>query len=185
MRIVRIFGVLAMVLGACVPMRTLRGSTRTYLTQAGAQVVLNRPAGAVAAAVQEIFAERGFPMVNRFQVTPSNLVLFFRGGRFTPGYGPSSSDPMWAAAASQVGSWFAVRIIDDGVKSTLMLYGKPTVNGTELCGEGDDLLRDAKYSCIEVRVREDWPAVRLVEGREETEVVSAVISTLTERLPDR
>lgn len=185
MRIVRTLGVLAMVLGGCVPMRTLRGSTRTYLTQAGAQVALNRPGETVAVAVQQIFAERGFPMVNRIQVTPTNLVLFFRGGRFAPGYGPSSSDPMWAVAASQVGSWFAVRIIDDGLKSTTMLYGKPTVNGTELCGEGDDLLRDVKYSCVEVRVREDWPAAQLVEGREETEVVSAVISMLTERLPDR
>ena len=112
-------------------------------------------------------------------------MLFFRGGRFAPGYGPTSADPMWAAAASQVGSWFAVRITDDGVKSTLMLYGKPTVNGTEICGEGDDQLRDARYSCIDVRVREDWPTTQLVEGREETEVISAVISTLTERLPER
>ena len=185
MRVVRTLGVLAVILGACVPMRTLRGSTATYLTPAGSRVTINRPAGTVAHAIQEVFSERGFLLVNRFQVSPANVVLFFRGARSIPGHHHGSGDPTWADAASQVGSWFAVRITDDGAKSTLALFGKPTVNGTEICDDGDNQLRDARYACIDVRVREDWPATQLVEGREETEIISAVISTLTERLPER
>lgn len=185
MRVVWTLGVFGVVLGACVPMRTLKGSTATYLTPAGSRVAVNRPVGTVAATVQELFAERGFPLVNRAQVSPTNLVLFFRGGRISPGYQSGSVNPSYGAAASQVGSWFAVRVTDEGAKSTASFFGKPTVNGTEVCGDGDDQLRDAQYRCVEVRVREDWPATQLVEGREETQIISSVIASLLERLPER
>jgi len=185
MRVVWTLGVAAgLFAAACVPMKTLRGSTATYLTSAGSRVTISRPGGTVAGTVQEIFSERGLLLVNRFQVSPANVVLFFRGARMIPG-SSMSRDPVWASAASEVGSWFAVRIADDGSRSIVTFFGKPTVNGTEICGDGDDQFRDARYACIDVRVREDWPAGQLVEGREETEVISGIISTLTERLPER
>ena len=185
MRVIRTLGMLAVVAavaGSCVAMKTLRGSTATYLTKAGSQVTVERPAGMVAGVLQQIFAERGYMLSGRYQVAPNNVVLYFRGGRVAPPYDPSD-DPAKSVAIGQIGSWFAARITDDGTRSTVALYGKPTVNGVEVCGDADDQLKDARYACVDVKVKEDWPGSRLVDGREETEIVSAVISTLSERLP--
>ena len=186
MKISTRLGLLALALSvvACVPMKTLRGSSGTYLTPAGARVNVNRPGEITSRVVQEIFGERGFPLANRVAVTPQNVVFYFKGSRAQLNNGYNPNDATYSVA-SQLGSWFAVRITDDGVKSVVSFYGKPIVYGQEICHDGDSTLRDAKYDCMDVRVREDWPAGQLVEGREETEVITSVIATMTERLPER
>lgn len=176
--------VVACALAACIPMKTLRGSSGTYLTPAGAKVNVNRPSATTVGVVQQIFAERGFPLVNRVQVSPTNVVLFFRGTRNSITNENNTADAVYAAGG-QLGSWFAVRVTDDGVKSVVSFYGKPVVYGQEVCADGDSQLNDVQYRCVDVRVREDWPAGQLVEGREETEVITSVTTTITERLPER
>jgi hypothetical protein len=168
---------------ACIPMKTLRGSTSTFLTPAGARVTVNRPAAMVGPVVQQVFAERGFSAVSQATPTPTSTVLFMRGTRSAVTSANRSSDAVYGLDG-QIGSWFAVRITEENGKSIVSFYGKPTVYGTEICADQDDQLRDTGYTCIEVRVRAEWPAGQLVEGREETEVITAVIATLTERLPE-
>jgi hypothetical protein len=183
MSVGRTLGVLALVLSACIPMRTLHASTATYLTPAGASVKVDRTASIAAAAVQDIFSERGCPLESRSQVSTSDTVLFFRCVRVSPVV--TGIDPRLAAAAAQVGSWFAVRVKGEHSKSVVSFFGKPTVNGTEVCGDGDDELEDTRYTCVNVRVRKDWPAVQLVEGREETQFIASAIAALNERFPDQ
>lgn len=82
-----------------------------------------------------------------------------------------------------VGSWFSVRATTENNRTVLKFYGKPTVFNAEGCGQGDSDLRDTGYSCRELTVRADWPGHQLVEGREETQVISTIIAVLGERWP--
>jgi hypothetical protein len=175
--------VTAAAMTACTPMYTVRGSSLTYLTPAGATLEVARPGPAAAALVEQIFIERGYQAAGRAQVSSTNLVLFFTGSRDRQtrrGY--ASGDPNGLNA--QLGSWFAVRVKDQGPQAAVVtFYGKPMVYGAEACAEGDRDLKDAGYVCKDVIVRADWPGLQLVEGREETKVISAIISTVGERVP--
>jgi len=111
-------------------------------------------------------------------------VLYFKGSRALVVSQNNTADSLYAAGG-QLGSWFAVRVTEEGYHSTLQFYGKPTLAGQEVCADADDQLRDAQYQCTDTRVREDWPGVQLVEGREETQVISGLITTLTERMPEK
>lgn len=173
-----------LVASGCIPMQTVRGSSLKFLTSAGASLTVSRPGPGVAAVLEQSFTERGFPVVNRAQVGPNNLVLFFKGNRDRLNWQNRTAAEVNSVGA-QVGSWFAVRIKDDGARSQVQFYGKPTVYGSEACAEGDHDLRDTGYACKDVVVRADWPGLGLVEGREETQVISAIITILDERLPSR
>lgn len=86
-------------------------------------------------------------------------------------------------ASRDVGSWFSVRAVTVEGKTVLTFYGKPTIYGGEGCGQGDSDLRDTGYACRELTMRADWPGHQLVEGREETQVISTIIAVLGERWP--
>ncbi len=172
-----LFAVPALALLACTPMKTIDGSARRYLTQAGTTIAFNKPAADVTAAVEVYFQERGLPVFNRATVSDTNRVLFFKGPRQRRG-GRSSG-----FVADGIGSWFAVRVLAEGNKTTLHFYGKPTFNDAESCGEGDRELKDTGYTCTAIEQRADWPGHQLVEGREETQVISTVIARLGERWP--
>jgi hypothetical protein len=103
-------------------------------------------------------------------------------GGANPAYPGNGGRP---AGQQQLGSWFAVRVKDDGANSIIQFYGKPTVYGSEGCSDGDSDLRDAKYTCTDLKVREDWPGVALTAGREETRVIAGIIATLVDRVTPR
>ncbi len=167
----------ALLLFACTPMRVIDGSSRRFLTPAGTTISFNKSALDVTAAVEVYFQERGFEAVQRATVNDNNRVTFFKGPRRTRSGGSSF-------VADGIGSWFAVRFLTDGPnKTTLQLYGKPTVNGQEACDSGDRDLRDTGYTCARFEQRADWPGHQLVEGREETQVISTIIARLGERWP--
>jgi hypothetical protein len=184
MRLLVTVSLIGAALAGCISYKTLRGSSGNYLTPAGARVTLNRQASDISQAVQQLFAERGFQLVNRAQPTPQSQVLFFKGSRALVTTQNNTADTTWSAGG-QLGSWFAVRVVEDGYHCSVQFYGKPTVGGQEVCADGDDQLRDAQYQCVDTKVREDWPGFQLVEGREETQVITSVIATLTERVPEK
>jgi hypothetical protein len=177
-----LLGVLGLALLGCIAHTTLRGSSSTFLTPAGAQVTVNRQSSAMVPALQQLFAERGFQFVSQAQPRPDTQVLFFKGSRALVTSQNNTSDSLYAAGG-QIGSWFAVRVVEVGYKSTVSFYGKPTLGDQEVCSDGDDQLRDVQYRCTNTQVRSDWPGFALVEGREETQVISGLVTTLAQRFP--
>jgi hypothetical protein len=108
----------------------------------------------------------------------------------TPAAAGTTPPPTNAARMSEqnyvsrdVGSWFSVRAVTENNKTVLTFYGKPTVFNGEGCGDGDHALRDTGYVCRDLTVRADWAGHQLVEGREETQVISTIIALLGERWP--
>lgn len=164
-------------------MRTVKGSARTFLTEAGTTIDFQRPAPEVTASLEQLFSDRGFSVLKRADVTPNNKVIYFRGTRDRINRRRPNDNQQQNFVQQDIGSWFAVRVVSEGPKTTLSFYGKPTVLGLEGCGEGDRELRDAGYECKDVERRADWAGHQLVEGREETQVISTVIAQLGERWP--
>lgn len=168
-------------LAGCTPMRAIKGSTRTFLTEAGTTIGFDRPTSDVLPVVTQLLSDRGFTESKRTEVTPNNTVIYFNGTRDRINRGRRNDNPQTNFVSQDIGSWFAVRVVSAGSKTTLSFYGKPTVHGLEGCGAGDRELRDAGYGCTDLEKRADWPGHQLVEGREETQVISAVITLLGER----
>ncbi len=167
----------------CTAMRTVKGSARTFLTEAGTTIDFERPAADVISGLQQSFADRGFAVLKTTDVTPNNKVIYFRGTRDRINRRRPNDNQQQNFVSQDIGSWFAVRVVSQGTKTTLSFYGKPTVHGVEGCGDGDRELRDAGYQCNNVEKRADWAGHQLVEGREETQVISTIIAQLGERWP--
>lgn len=178
----QLFAVAVLSLTACVPMKDVRGSSLKYLTQAGATLSLGRPAAEIVPTLEQLFSERGFPVTKRAEGKPGQ-VLFFVGTRDRLNRRWRDQQPQ-NPVSREVGSWFAVRVVAPTPQTTtLLFYGKPTVFGAEGCSDGDSELRDVGNSCLDLRMRAEWSGFPLVEGREETQVISAVIATLGEQFP--
>jgi hypothetical protein len=185
------------VVAGCTPTKAIRGSSMTFLTPAGASIALVRPAAELEAVVEQLLGERGFTVTRRAP-TKKGKVLFFSGTRDRlnrryrePSYAPSMAPPpppgpapMPGGISRDVGSWFAVRVTpgEQGV-TTLIFYGKPMVLNAEGCADSDSDLRDAEYTCNDLRLRADWSGFALTDGREETQVITGIIAVLGEQFP--
>lgn len=169
------------VLAACTPMRTIKGSASKFLTEEGTSIAFDRPAADIEAAVTQLMNDRGFQELKRTEVTPNNKVVFFRGTRERINRGGRRDQPNSNFVTQDIGSWFAVRFVTEGNRTTVLFWGKPTVHGIESCGDGDRDLRDVGYTCTDVEKRSDWAGHQLMQGREETQVISTVIAQLGER----
>ncbi len=96
--------------------------------------------------------------------------------------GPRAVPPEAAAYGIQLGSWYAVRIAPNGPTTVVTVMGKPMIGLLELCNDADDSLKDVQYACSDTKVPTNWAGQNLVTGRDETEVVSWVLTGLFERL---
>jgi hypothetical protein len=174
----KILALTVVFLSACTAMKPIDGTARKFLTQAGATIAFDKPMTDILAAVQVYMTDRGYQEFKRSDVSENNHVIFFKGERQSRRGNNGSS-----FVSDGIGSWFAVRFVTEGNKTTLSFYGKPTIDGKEACGDGDKDLKDTGYACTPYEQRADWPGHQLVEGREETQVISTVIARLGERWP--
>jgi hypothetical protein len=159
---------------ACASTLTLRASTSDFLKKKAITVSVNKPVQAVKPLLDDLFAQRGYRLSAEQAGANGSNIYFYKGARAVP--------PAQAAWGLQLGSWFAARVATVGAATEVTLLGKPMVGALELCSEHDHLLEDIKYTCSDTKVPADWPGVNLVSGRDETEVVSWVLTGLYERL---
>jgi hypothetical protein len=79
-----------------------------------------------------------------------------------------------------------VRPLTAGVNPSgarLFLFGKPTVNGADLCSDVDARLSYFGYRCKDLRVDAESSLRASITGQEETDVVRGVLLTLAAVLP--
>lgn len=171
-----LFAVLAMSLTGCTSMLVLRGSSNDFLKRKATTLDLNSPVATVQPVLDELFFQRGFrPSGQPVAGDKGSKIIVYKGMRAVP--------PEAASYGIQLGSWYAARIADIGNGTTeITLMGKPMVGTIEICSDHDNLLQDIQYTCIDTKVPPDWAGKNLVSGRDETEVVSWVLSGLYERL---
>jgi hypothetical protein len=173
---------------ACEPPTVLaRFSTVQPLGDAGSTLSTARSAADLVAAVSKELERRGFLLVDKGETRTGVQVYVFRGSR--------SSATVVTEAANQVGIrtielgsvfYALVQPIPAGVNPSgarLFLFGKPTVNGADLCSDVDARLIEFGYQCKDVAVEEGSSFRASITGREETDVVRGVLLTLTATLP--
>lgn len=170
----RTFAVLAtLCVTGCASSITLRASTNDFLKPAATEVTVSPPPQQVIPMVERLFLERGFTSAGPALQGENNTAVYLFKGLRAPSAGTVGMD---------LGSWFAVRITGQGSGTLVSVLGKPMVSGLEVCSDADELLRDVKYTCVDTRVPDGWSGRGLVSGRDETEVVSWVLTALYERL---
>lgn len=173
---------------ACEPPTVLaRFSTVQPLGDAGSTLSTTRSATELVAALSKELDRRGFLLVDHGEARTGVQVYVFRGSR--------SSAPVVSQVANQatartieLGSVFyaIVQPLPAGVNPSgarLLLFGKPTVNGADLCSDADARLTEFSYRCKDVVVEEGSSQRANITGREETDVVRGVLLTLTAVLP--
>ncbi|MBL8953003.1 MAG: hypothetical protein JNK82_19655 [Myxococcaceae bacterium] len=165
----------AVVLSGCSNLIVVRGSSNDFLKRKATSVVLNAPQKVVQERLDEMFERKGFRPYSSTPGENGSQVLIYRGSRRVPREAQ--------AYGIELGSWFAARVATvEGNQTEVTLMGKPMVGAVEICSEHDNLLNDIKYVCSDTKVPPDWAGKNLVSGRDETEVVSGVLSDLYERL---
>jgi hypothetical protein len=169
----------------CVSYQVVRASSLNHLTAAESTIrVTNVPAGAIADLTRQTFADRGYPLVLRRQVSGQVTLLVFTGPRRAVTTGGGTSD-MVVAQTNEIGSWFVARIVELRGFVEVSMFGQPTVNGQEVCADADAYLREAEYWCLDTRMRTDYPYAWMLTGKEESEVVHGVQATLQQQLSGR
>lgn len=160
-------------LSGCAARVTLRASTDDFLKPAATSVLVKGDPAQAAAFVEQLFAQRGFPIASRTAGGSGATFLTFRGLR----------PPRGELAALGLGSYFVARLAPVPPSFvTITVLGKPMVGNLELCSDADGLLSELGYRCSDTQMPADWAGKSLVSGRDEAEVVSWVVTGLYERL---
>ncbi len=169
---------------SCVSYRVLRASSADHLTPPEADVSINASVGELSVAITDLFRARGFDRVQEVPGADGSKVLVFRGERQQV-TSVAGNRTMVVAQSNNIGSWFAVSVVPEGDTAALHFLGKPTLNGQEVCADGDARFSRFNYACVDSSIREDFPGAHLVTGREEAAAIRAVILDLRDRsLPD-
>lgn len=161
-------------LSSCASMQVIRGSSSDFLKRKATTLSLNATPTAVTPLLDQLFMQRGFSAIGGQSAEKGGTVYLYRGPRALP--------PEVAAQGIALGSWFAARVTPVGQGTEVVLLGKPMIGQLEVCSDADELLKDIGYRCVDSKVPAEWPATNYVSGRDETEVVSWVLSALYERL---
>ena len=168
--------VVGLLVCGCSNLVVVRGSTNDFLQPKATSVTLNAPARQVQERLDELMDRRGFrPALSQAGENGTQVVIY-KGSRRVPREA--------ASFGVELGSWFAARLgsVEGSTDTELWMMGKPMVGKLEVCSDHDKLLADIGYTCDDTRVPPDWAGKNLVSGRDETEVVTDVLSRMYERL---
>jgi hypothetical protein len=149
----------------------ITASSMAYLGPHGSEVVVDRPAAAGALAITRLFTERGFGLVDQHAAAPGNqIILAFKGNR-----GAVTGGDKHGVYSSEIGSVFYVWVtpIDD-TRSTVIMMGKPTIDGVEPCT--DDGPTGPRLPCSKVLA--SYGQATQMSGYNEAEVVHGVFAEL-------
>lgn len=170
-------------LGCGLIYQPVRLSTYENMPAEDALLQVPRSSTEVASALLKIMEGRGFPLVYKGKRKDGQLILAFRGPRRAP---PAvTGNPQYATQTYQFGSFFAAGLQDLPDGALLALFGKPTVQGVELCADADVELADLQYWCRDSSLLATSPLGAYITGREEQEVIRGVLGTLQVEFVER
>lgn len=170
-------------LGCSLIYQPVRLSTYENMPAEDALLQVPRPSTEVASALLKVMEGRGFPLVYKGKRKDGQLILAFRGPRHAP---PAvTGNPQYSTQTYQFGSFFAAGLQDLPDGTLLALFGKPTVQGVELCADADVELADLQYWCRDSSLLATSPLGAYITGREEQEVIRGVLGTLQVEFVER
>jgi hypothetical protein len=159
----------------CSNLVVIRASSNDFLKKKATSVLVPHPPQTVMPVIDELFQQRGYMRQPGQRGGENGSQLFFYRG-------PRALPPELSSYNLQLGSWYVARVTPAPTGTEVTLAGKPMIGQQELCNDWDKLLADIQYQCVDTRVAPDWPGMNLISGRDESEVVSWVLTGLYERL---
>jgi hypothetical protein len=173
--------VLACLASGCIAQVPLRGSSYQHMRDSEARVGLPVPELQAIEALSSVLAERGFQRTAKYPVTSNVTYYVFKGRRRDYQSIRGNVRTGIVYEGHELGSWFLARVIGGGPTTEILLVGKPTVDGVEICSDADQMWLDVQYWCRDTRVRTDNRAADHMHGTEEADTVRGVITILKER----
>ncbi len=150
-----------------------RMSTLQHINEASSVVVVSASPEDVMRRVSSALAQHGAAPTEMGRSLAGGALFIYRAPRPTPAVATSTG-------YVGVGSAYFVRLRDTSNGVEVMLVGKPTLNGVDLCSDSDRLFVEFSYRCLDSSLTDDsavWPHVT---GREEVEVVRGVLASLAQ-----
>jgi hypothetical protein len=183
-----LFRLLVAALGAAsagcvtVPTQVVRVSTVQLISAEKSSTHYSKPPSVVFEAVKVELASRGFMLANQIDAKSSGAKFYlFKGARKDVTHIRGNSRII-VAETHEIGSMFVARLLAVGGGTELLLLGKPTISGVDLCSDADTMLADGGYWCKDTTIRSDYPGLPLMTGREEVDVVQGTLAALAEKL---
>ncbi|WNG59770.1 hypothetical protein F0U59_37425 [Archangium gephyra] len=153
----------------------VRTSSQTQLPEKQSHFVLMGTTDDAARRLSELFSKRGFQVTDRQKRKNSATLYVFKGQRAALTT-VTGTNRIVSGTTNTVGSTFYVLLTPEGDTTKAQLFGKPTLNGSEVCSDENPAWVPA---CVEdVYTRFDWDGREQMTGREEAETIRGMLLEL-------
>lgn len=152
---------------------SINASSRDHLSTHQSTIVLALDANTTQRALLDEFEARGFQRIERRTIENATIVKF-KGSRTTHTTGTADT-----VSSTTIGSVFLARIEPvSNIETSLLLFGKPTADGQEICSDDDW----ENTTCENKITGIMWPGRDLMIGRAEAETIQSVFLSLEDRI---
>jgi hypothetical protein len=153
----------------------VRLSSRTQLSEKRSHLVLTGTADDAARRFSELFSKRGFHVTDR-QMRKAGATLYVFKGQRAALTTVTGTRTLVTGSTDTVGSTFYVLLTPEGDTTKAQLFGKPTVNGSEVCSDESPAWVP---ECVEeVYAGSNWAGREQMTGREEAETIRGLLLEL-------
>ncbi|WPB80241.1 hypothetical protein KYC5002_14000 [Archangium violaceum] len=150
----------------------IRSSSQTQLPEKQSHFVLMGATDDAARRFSELFSKRGFQVTDR-QKRKNGATLYVFKGQRTALTTVTGTNRFVSGTTDTVGSTFYVLLTPEGDTTKAQLFGKPTLNGNEVCS---DEYPAWVPDCVEdVYAGVAWNGREQVTGREEAETIRGML----------
>lgn len=153
----------------------VRSSSQTQLSEKRSHLVLTGTTDDAARRFSELFSKRGFQVTDRQKRKNGAMLYVFKGQRATLTTVTGNSTVV-SGTTSTVGSTFYVLLTPEGDTTKAQLFGKPTLNGSEVCS--DEAPAWVPECVEEVYTGVLWDGREQMTGREEAETLRGMMLEL-------
>jgi hypothetical protein len=177
-----------MLAAACAPVHVaIRASSAGQLTQPDSSVHIARPADAVLEQVKASLDLRGYHLSGQYPAKDGSRdqLYLFKGRREAVVVGAVTTvgrSVVGETASFQFGSVYYVRLHGSGAETDVLVLGKPTLQGQELCSDADVWLKAFEYWCKDSSLSNGGKLMPYLSGKEEADVVRGVLLELKQKL---
>lgn len=161
----------------CVANVPVRASSSQHLSLSQSSAVFPWSPGVLEQAYKKLMQQKNLTLAHALDAPDGSKVLVYKGKRVNV-LSVRGSSMGFRAETYEVGSWIAARISTHSEGSTIVIFGKPTVQGVSLCSDDDAQLSDVQYFCQDTKVREDYEHMHLLNAKAEAEFISALLEEL-------
>ena len=172
--------VVALSASGCFMYEPVRAGSLDHLRDTESRAVFPAREEQVMEDLSALMTTRGYVRADKREVHKAVTYYIYKGKRRTITDVRAGGGTL-VVEGHELGSWFVARVSGGQPSTEVLLLGKPTVDGQEVCADSDAVLLEADYWCRDTKVRKDYGARGLLKGREEAEVVRGVLSELKEK----